>query len=100
MDIFGFEIEAQFGFLSVRANKKSQVKSQGRCGYNVASRHSLILLLPGLKCVVDAPRFTVAGFSLRRQCGHIVLKGRISVNEEDANEGSQGTENANDQNQG
>jgi hypothetical protein len=24
IDIFGFEIEAQFGFLSVRANKKSQ----------------------------------------------------------------------------
>src|SRR5262249_25514131 len=36
INIFDLEIEAQFGVLSVGANKKGQVKSQGRCGYKVA----------------------------------------------------------------
>jgi hypothetical protein len=58
------EIEAQFGFLSVRANKKSQVKSEGRCGYNVASRHSLILLFARIKCVVTPRDSESRGFHL------------------------------------
>jgi len=54
------------------------------------------ILLTRIECAERAPRFSVAGFSVRGQCGHIVLNGRISVNEEDAIEGSQGAENVND----
>ena len=39
-----------------------------------------------------------AGVPVKAQCGHIVYKGKDSVNEEHAKEGSHGAENVNDQN--
>jgi hypothetical protein len=52
------------------------------------------ILLTRIECVSVRSCVSVT------KCGHIVHKGKDSVNEEDANEGSQVTENANDQNQG